>query len=244
MSCQRSEAYCIRSRCVYNFPVSFGMPLNWSIHVIKSQSNKIVWGKKAHSHKDTAHKLTRNCFFVRIFVGGKKNRQKERRLLKGFNLALPATAGMNTLPPVSEFGAPFHTGGGCGDSNDYYGTAFAGLMNTTSITPRRNHMYSMQQFSSSQSSFSDTFGTIGRLGKIGSKLRNTSQKRRWGELTSIFLILSPFRHIFTRLPIWMMMMCEHMMWNGHGPSNLCTLIISKWFCFLRYIDWCGQKWHG
>lgn len=126
-------------------------------------------------------KSNQKLFFPHDFVGGKKNRQKERRLLKGFNLTLPATGGLNTLPPVSEFDGPFHTGGGCGDSSDYYGSAFAGLMNTTSITPRRNHMYSMQQFSSSQSSFSDAFGTIGRLGKIGSKLRNTSQKRRWGE---------------------------------------------------------------
>lgn len=137
--------------------------------------------KKPIKARKRRKKNPENCFSVRLSVGGKKNRQKERRLLKGFNLALPATAGMNTLPPVSEFGAPFHSGGGCGDSSDYYGSAFAGLMNTTSITPRRNHMYSMQQFSSSQSSFSDTFGTIGRLGKIGSKLRNTSQKRRWGE---------------------------------------------------------------
>lgn len=128
-----------------------------------------------------------NKLFSVDFVGGKKNRQKERRLLKGFNLALPATAGMNTLPPVSEFGTSFQTGGGCGDNSDYYGSAFAGLMNTTSITPRRNHMYSMQQFSSSQSSFSDTFGTIGRLGKIGSKLRNTSQKRRWGEFINRYI---------------------------------------------------------
>lgn len=152
------------------------MPSKRFIYVIKSQSNKIVREKKRTKKK---------LFSVRFIVGGKKNRQKERRLLKGFNLALPATAGMNTLPPVSEFGAPFNTGGGCGDNSDYYGSAFAGLMNTTSITPRRNHMYSMQQFSSSQSSFSDTFGTIGRLGKIGSKLRNTSQKRRWGELSNI-----------------------------------------------------------
>lgn len=101
--------------------------------------------------------------------------------MKGFNLALPGTQGMpNTLPPVAEFMSPFNSGS---ENCDYYGTAsFAGLLNANSsgITPRRNPMYSMQQYSSSQSSFSESFNTISRLGKIGSKLRNTSQKRRWG----------------------------------------------------------------
>lgn len=122
-------------------------------------------------------------FLFRRSTGGKKNRQKERRLMKGFNLALPGAQGMNTLPPVAELftssGERFHSG----NENEYYGSQFAGLMNanaTSGITPRRNPMYSMQQYSSSQSSFSESFGTIGRLGKIGSKLRNTSQKRRWG----------------------------------------------------------------
>lgn len=117
------------------------------------------------------------CFYDDI-AGGKKNRQKERRLMKGFNLAPPGTPGINTLPPVAEFMSSFHQSA---EGNDYYSyPAFSNLVNT-SITPRRNHMYSMQQFSSSQSSFSESFGNIGRLGKIGSKLRNNSQKRRWGK---------------------------------------------------------------
>lgn len=128
-------------------------------------------------------KTTLNSFFSFVFflTGGKKNRQKERRLMKGFNLALSGTQGMNALPPVAEFMSPsIHSGSENCDS--YYGSAFAGLLNanSTGITPRRNPMYSMQHYSSSQSSFSESFGTIGRLGKIGSKLRNTSQKRRWG----------------------------------------------------------------
>lgn len=101
--------------------------------------------------------------------------------MKGFNLALSGTQGMpNTLPPVAEFMSPFNSGN---ENCDYYGSTFAGLLNansSTGITPRRNPMYSMQQYSSSQSSFSESYGTMGRLGKIGSKLRNTSQKRRWG----------------------------------------------------------------
>lgn len=97
--------------------------------------------------------------------------------MKGFNLALPGSQGMNTLPPVAELTAPFHSG----SDTDPYGAPFAGLLSgNSSITPRRNPMYSMQQYSSSQSSFSESFGTMGRFGKLGSKLRNTSQKRRWG----------------------------------------------------------------
>lgn len=117
------------------------------------------------------------CFPL-ISTGGKKNRQKERRLMKGFNLALTGTQGMNALPPVAEFMSPFHSGS---ENCDYYGSAFAGLLNANSsgITPRRNPKY-LQHYSSSQSSFSESFGTIGRFSKIGSKLRNTSQKKRWG----------------------------------------------------------------
>ena len=83
--------------------------------------------------------------------------------------------------------SPFHSGS---ENCDLYGSPFAGLLNSTNstgITPRRNPMYSMQQYSSSQSSFSESFGTMGRLGKIGSKLRNTSsQKRRWGKYDMSF----------------------------------------------------------
>lgn len=103
--------------------------------------------------------------------------------MKGFNLALPGSQGTTgKLPPVAELTAPFHSGS---ENNDFYGSSFAGLLNANAgITPRRNPMYSMQQYSSSQSSFSESFGPIGRLGKIGSKLRNTSQKRRWGRFTA------------------------------------------------------------
>lgn len=160
-------------------------------------------------------------------AGGKKNRQKERRLMKGFNLAPPA-AGAGTLPPVAEFIASFqqqqqHGGadsaaggggsggtGGIGHSADaahaeYYGNnPFTGVMNAGGIQPRRNnHMYSMQQFSSSQSSFSESFGTMSKLSKLSSKLRNvpgaagaggdaatqqqSTHKRRWGEIGLITL---------------------------------------------------------
>lgn len=92
--------------------------------------------------------------------------------MKGFNLAPPGTPGMSTLPPVAEFMTSFDRGT---DNPDFYN-----ILNSN-IMPRRNHMSSMQQFSSSQSSFSESFGTMSRLGKLGSKLRRNSQKRRWGK---------------------------------------------------------------
>lgn len=116
-------------------------------------------------------------------LGGKKNRQKERRLMKGFNLAPPGTPGMATLPPVAEFMTSFQST----DNPDFYN-----ILNSN-IMPRRNHMYSMQQFSSSQSSFSESFGTMSRLGKLGSKLRHNSQKRRWGKFSiSLLFVINPF----------------------------------------------------
>lgn len=115
--------------------------------------------------------------------GGKKNRQKERRLMKGFNLA-PPNAAPGGLPPVAEFIASFqHSTDGGG--HEYYGQNFSNLMNAGGVQPRRNHMYSMQQFSSSQSSFSESLGNFGKLGKLSSRLKNGEsgggQKRRWGK---------------------------------------------------------------
>lgn len=127
--------------------------------------------------------------------------------MKGFNLAPPTTPA-TTLPPVAEFIATFQHGGnggssgnhgngsgnhgGSGDNPDPYGSSFSGILGS-GITPRRNHMYSMH--SSSQSSFSESLGNIGKFGKLSSKLRhsnNTSEKRRWGrfeyEFFNIFFL--------------------------------------------------------
>lgn len=108
--------------------------------------------------------------------------------MKGFNLAPPGTPGMATLPPVAEFMTSFQST----DNPDFYN-----ILNSN-IMPRRNHMYSMQQFSSSQSSFSESFGTMSRLGKLGSKLRHNSQKRRWGKFRTSLLYLS-LNHLVIKL---------------------------------------------
>lgn len=100
--------------------------------------------------------------------------------MKGFNLAPPPGTGMTTLPPVAEFIPSFPPNS---DTQDFYGSTFSGI-NSSSITPRRNHLYTMSQFSSSQDS--ESFGPIGKLGKFSSKLRHnnsTSHKRKWGEIT-------------------------------------------------------------
>lgn len=140
--------------------------------------------------------------------------------MKGFNLAPPtAQPGMTALPPVAEFIASFQHST---DTPDYYGSTFSGILNS-GIQPRRNHMYSMQQFSSSQSSFSESFGTIGKLGKLSSKLRhnnNTSHKRRWGkrnEFNNFYLCLCA---------VW---------WAG--VSNLFIFIVVA--AVFRNSYWCG-----
>lgn len=135
--------------------------------------------------------------------------------MKGFNLALSGTQGTNVLPPVAEFMSPFHSGS---ENVDYYGSPFAGLLQNANsgITPRRNPMYSMQQYSSSQSSFSESFGTIGRLGKIGSKLRNTSQKRRWGKSINE----SIKQKIMTCFLIVTHLLISHTLFNGFTPLNV------------------------
>lgn len=139
-------------------------------------------------------------------AGGKKNRQKERRLMKGFNLALQNTIPPSgpSLPSVSEWqqqqqshdGSGGAMAGGSADT-DYYDPhmQFTGLMSAGGVQPRRHHMCSLQQFSSSHSSFSDSIGNIGRFSKLSSRLRNpngvpsaaatqSAHKRRWGECES------------------------------------------------------------
>ena len=145
-------------------------------------------GKFSKSKQTLIQNHLMTISFLSKFKGGKKNRQKERRLMKGFNLAPPtATPGMTSLPPVAEFNNSFDQSS---NQPDFYGSTFSGIL-SSGITPRRNYMYSMQQFSSSQSSFSESFGTLGKLGKLSSRLRNqnssinnisnqSSQKRRWG----------------------------------------------------------------
>lgn len=107
--------------------------------------------------------------------GGKKNRQKERRLMKGFNIA-PPTNGTNQLPPVSELIASLQNQVS-GSHDDFSSIIGPGITPRKSINPMHQH-----QYSSSQSSFGDSHG-MGRFSRFAPKFhskRPGSHKKRWG----------------------------------------------------------------
>ncbi|XP_058125966.1 transient receptor potential-gamma protein [Anopheles coustani] len=114
-------------------------------------------------------------------VGGKKNRQKERRLMKGFNIAPPpAPDAPQHLTPVSEFMAQLP------DHSPH--ELFAGVFGP-GLTPKKalHQVNPMHQYSSqSQSSFGENNNPIHKLAKLApkfnSKGRPGSHKKRWGTL--------------------------------------------------------------
>ncbi|XP_017783884.1 PREDICTED: transient receptor potential-gamma protein-like [Nicrophorus vespilloides] len=99
-------------------------------------------------------------------TGGKKNRQKERRLMKGFNIA--PQPGSTTLPPVAEFIASLQQQ----DHHDLFGSTLSGIFNSA---PRKMHQHST--VSSSQGSINEGH----HRGRCHVK-RTSSHKRRWGTL--------------------------------------------------------------
>lgn len=116
-------------------------------------------------------------------AGGKKNRQKERRLMKGFNVA--PSIGSAQLTPLSEHSGSFPL--------DHHGShelsALSGLFGP-GITPRKHtgpnplQQQEQQQISTSQSSFGDSINPIHKLSrfapKFHSKRNGGSHKRKWG----------------------------------------------------------------
>jgi transient receptor potential cation channel subfamily C member 4 len=110
--------------------------------------------------------------------GGKKNRQKERRLMKGFNIAPPPQNGTGNLTPVHELLLSDQ------QSQDIFGTSFSGAF-PPGITPRKNggQQASMHQYSTSQSSFGDSTNTLQKLSRFAPKFhaKRSSQKRKWGK---------------------------------------------------------------
>lgn len=117
-------------------------------------------------------------------AGGKKNRQKERRLMKGFNVGA-GHVGSGTLGTLSESGHSIDQHG----SSDF--AALSGLFGP-GITPRKQapgqntlHLQQQQQLSASQSSFVDSMNPIHKLGLFAPKSHSKrssggSQKRKWG----------------------------------------------------------------
>lgn len=84
-----------------------------------------------------------------VGAGGKKNRQKERRLMKGFNIGPQPSTTTAPLPPVAEFIASLqhhHEG----QQHDLFGSTLSGIFNST---PRKIHQQST--VSSSQGSINE-----------------------------------------------------------------------------------------
>ncbi|XP_050300048.1 transient receptor potential-gamma protein isoform X3 [Anthonomus grandis grandis] len=115
-------------------------------------------------------------------TGGKKNRQKERRLMKGFNIAPQPSSTSGVLPPVAEFIASLqghhHEG-----HHDFFGSTLSGIFNSA---PRKLTQHS-STVSSSQGSINEGHHHHHHhhhhrgLGRFHLK-RSHSQKRRWGTL--------------------------------------------------------------
>ncbi|XP_065158698.1 LOW QUALITY PROTEIN: transient receptor potential-gamma protein-like [Atheta coriaria] len=103
-------------------------------------------------------------------TGGKKNRQKERRLMKGFNIAPQPSTGGTGLPPVAEFIASLQQQQQ--ESNDLFGSTLSNIFNNQ---PRRI------QHSSTVSSSQGSINEGHHRGRCHMK-RSSSHKRRWGTL--------------------------------------------------------------
>lgn len=94
--------------------------------------------------------LQKMLLFV-LGTGGKKNRQKERRLMKGFNIGPQPSTSSGSLPPVAEFIASLqhhHEG----HHHDFFGSTLSGIFNST--THRKLHQHS-STVSSSQGSINE-----------------------------------------------------------------------------------------
>lgn len=104
-------------------------------------------------------------------AGGKKNRQKERRLMKGLHVA----PSLGSLTPVNESNSGYPLDQSAHELSGLFGPG---------ITPRKQHLpNSMQaQLSTSQSSFGDSnVHKHSRFApKFHSKRNGGSHKRKWG----------------------------------------------------------------
>ncbi|XP_034946902.1 transient receptor potential-gamma protein isoform X2 [Chelonus insularis] len=103
-------------------------------------------------------------------AGGKKNRQKERRLMKGFNIA-PQPGGSGSLPPVAEIIASLQqVRDEDSTQNDLFGSTLSSIFGTVT-TPKKNpHHISTNSVPGLTSC------------RQNRHIRNGSRKRRWGTL--------------------------------------------------------------
>lgn len=117
--------------------------------------------------------------FIFIGTGGKKNRQKERRLMKGFNIAPQPSTTTAPLPPVAEFIASLQQHHDTNQHHDMFGSTLSGIFNSNN---KKLHQHS-STVSSSQGSINEGHHHHHHkgIGKFHIK-RTSSHKRRWGTL--------------------------------------------------------------
>ncbi|XP_026476691.1 transient receptor potential-gamma protein-like, partial [Ctenocephalides felis] len=137
--------------------------------------------------------------------GGKKNRQKERRLMKGFNIAPPPTGSTHTLPPVAEFIASLQQQSAQHDHSQSqdFGSTLTGIFTggNGGGTPRKlhqlthSHSHSQAQMpvgpsplvTLTKGDLEDWHQVVKNHKKISFMFRfhmkrSSSHKRRWGTL--------------------------------------------------------------
>lgn len=116
--------------------------------------------------------------FFALGAGGKKNRQKERRLMKGFNIAPTPTSNSTTsLPPVAEIIATLTRGDPTSlpSSHELFGSTISGILGSTpGLTMRRTYSTTPKDPSSNQNHHHG-------LSRLVFK-RNSSRKKRWESL--------------------------------------------------------------
>ncbi|KAL6437806.1 hypothetical protein ACFW04_004272 [Cataglyphis niger] len=101
-------------------------------------------------------------------AGGKKNRQKERRLMKGFNIA-PQPGGSGTLPPVAEFIASLQQVQHENSHQDLFGSTLSGIFGPgVKKSPHHISTNSMPGLATAPQQLRGT--------------RGSSRKKRWGTL--------------------------------------------------------------
>jgi transient receptor potential cation channel subfamily C len=126
-------------------------------------------------------------------AGGKKNRQKERRLMKGFNIA-PAPTSTSQLPTVAEFMANLQQHHEQHVSthhlHDIFGSTTSAIFGSSigpGSTPKKSHHHHHANNNNSSSGGGANGdhhthrGGFGRLPRLHIK-RSSSHKRRWGTL--------------------------------------------------------------
>ncbi|KAK6630004.1 hypothetical protein RUM44_005655 [Polyplax serrata] len=110
--------------------------------------------------------------------GGKKNRQKERRLMKGFNIAPTPGSGV-PLAPVAEFIANLQVEPEIPHHQDLFGSAITGVLGPSNTLPKKSN----QETPSSAPpyvharSLETTITT--HKPKFNISKRSSSRKRRW-----------------------------------------------------------------